>query len=224
MEKLIYKKIIAIMQEVSGIAKTKKPDGNVKYAFRSIDEVANAFHPLLSKHGVFIVPTYISSEWTQRKTSTGSIMFHQRATYKYTFYAEDGSSIEAMVEGEGQDTQDKAIGKTLSYSLKAILTQVFMIPTESTDDTDKTSQPDSVSSDPGTRYFEEIPAFDDYEPTYNPPPMLDPKTEAKKFQQNMTKPIPNSEQHNHHWMKSKTGNRFYCSVKMPNGSYCKETK
>ena len=49
---------------------------------------------------------------------------------KYTFYAEDGSFVEAITIGEGMDTGDKATNKAMAIAFKYALFQVFCIPTE----------------------------------------------------------------------------------------------
>jgi hypothetical protein len=58
---------------------------------------------------------------------------------KYTFYAKDGSSISAVVIGEGMDSGDKASNKAMAVALKYALLQVFCIPTEDTKDPDADS-------------------------------------------------------------------------------------
>lgn len=55
---------------------------------------------------------------------------------KYTFFAEDGSSVYAIVIGEGMDTGDKATNKAMSIAFKYACFQVFCIPTEEMQDPD----------------------------------------------------------------------------------------
>lgn len=140
---LIFSKMIAIMKDVDAIAKEKHNKEGGNFMYRGIDDVYNEMHELMAKHGVFSVPTLVKSHWTERKTSTGKIMFHATCTYKYTFYAEDGSHVTAEVETEGQDTADKLTGKALSYAHKPVLLQVFMIPTKDMPDPDGQKPEDS---------------------------------------------------------------------------------
>ena len=49
---------------------------------------------------------------------------------KYIFYAEDGTSVEAITIGEGMDSGDKATNKSMAIAMKYALFQVFCIPTE----------------------------------------------------------------------------------------------
>ena len=53
-----------------------------------------------------------------------------------SFHAEDGSSIEAVVIGEGMDSGDKASNKALAVAFKYACFQVFCIPTEEMKDPD----------------------------------------------------------------------------------------
>ena len=62
---------------------------------------------------------------------------------KYTFYAEDGSFIEAVTVGEGMDSGDKATNKAMAIAFKYACFQVFCIPTEEMKDPDEET-PDPV--------------------------------------------------------------------------------
>lgn len=55
---------------------------------------------------------------------------------KYTFYAEDGTSVTATVTGEGMDSGDKSLNKAMSIAFKYACFQVFCIPTEEMVDPD----------------------------------------------------------------------------------------
>jgi hypothetical protein len=66
-------------------------------------------------------------------------MIYEIQKLKFTFWAEDGSSVSSIVFGEALDMGDKAGNKCMSIALKYALLQTFMIPTEDMQD------PDSVS-------------------------------------------------------------------------------
>ena len=51
---------------------------------------------------------------------------------EYTLYAEDGSSVSAVVIGEGMDSGDKATNKAMAIAYKYAMFQIFSIPTEET--------------------------------------------------------------------------------------------
>lgn len=137
-EALIYKKINAVMNDIGAVGKTSRNEQQ-KFMFRGIDAVMNAINPALTKHNVFVVPTILEQTREERTNKNGTTLIYSVCTIKYTFYAEDGSFVEAVVIGEGMDTGDKATNKAMSIALKYALFQVFMIPTEEMVDPDSES-------------------------------------------------------------------------------------
>jgi hypothetical protein len=126
----IHSIIPDIISEIGAVDKTKvnQMQGNFKY--RSVDDVMNALQPLLAKHRLFIVPEVLEQSREERTTRKDSLLIYSICKVKYTFYAEDGSSIEAIVVGEGMDGGDKSTSKALSMAFKYACTQVFCIATE----------------------------------------------------------------------------------------------
>lgn len=133
--KLIFTKIISILQEVEAVGKNKK-NPQQGYMFRGIDDMYNAIHPLFSKHGVFITSEVISSTREERSTKSGGALIYTIATCRFTFWAEDGSYVASTIEGEAMDSGDKSTNKALSTALKYALMQMFLIPTEEKLDTE----------------------------------------------------------------------------------------
>ena len=140
----IYGKITAIMREIPAIGKDKQ-NKQQGFAYRGIDDVMNALFPLLSKHGVFVVPEVLSSSRTERTTKNGGNMAFTVSTVRYTFYASDGSSISAVTTGEGMDSADKSTNKSMAAAMKYALFQTSCIPTEeaANDDPDRVTPPES---------------------------------------------------------------------------------
>ena len=139
----IYESIAAIMNEGYAITKAKK---NVQQGFmyRGIDDVMNTFQPLLSKYKVFVVPEVLTAEREERHTKSGNNLIFSVLRLKYTFYAEDGSSVSAVVIGEGMDSGDKASNKAMAVGMKYAMFQVFCIPTEEMREAD----PDKTTPEP----------------------------------------------------------------------------
>lgn len=141
----IYSAIAGVISDVGYVAKDKvnKQQG---FKYRSVDDVFNALHPALAKNKVFIVPRILERACdVVGKTQKGTDMVKVVCKIKYTFYAEDGSFIEAMIVGEGLDTGDKATNKAMAVAYKYACFQVFCIPTEEMSDPDAESlepQPD----------------------------------------------------------------------------------
>ncbi len=140
----IYQAISNIMQEVPAISKDKE-NKQQGFKYRGIDDVMNAFQPLLAKHKVFIVPQVIEQKREERITKNGVQLLYSICTVKYTFYAEDGSFVEAITVGEGMDSGDKATNKAMAIAMKYALFQVFCIPTQ--DDPDEGAPETSQKSD-----------------------------------------------------------------------------
>lgn len=125
----IYQSICAVMNDIGAVGKDSVNEQQ-KFKFRSIDAVMNALKPALAKNKMFVVPKILSSEREERVNKNGTTLFYVRCTIEYTFYAEDGSHIEAVVIGEGMDTGDKGTNKAMSIAFKYACFQVFCIPTE----------------------------------------------------------------------------------------------
>ena len=134
----IFETVSAVMKDIGAIGKTSK-NTTQGFMFRGIDAVMNAINPALVKYKLFIVPEVLEQTREERQTTKGGTLLYSIVKVKYTFYAEDGSSITATVIGEGMDSGDKATNKAMSIAFKYACFQVFCIPTEEMVDPDKES-------------------------------------------------------------------------------------
>ena len=141
----IFETIDLIMKEVPAIGKTKQ-NTKQNYKFRGLDDVMNKLQPIFAKYKLFVIPEVLEQTREERKTSMGGTLLYSICKIKYTFYAEDGSHVEATVIGEGMDSGDKASNKAMAIAFKYALFQVFCIPTEELKDPDKEKTPQSFSS------------------------------------------------------------------------------
>lgn len=146
MENMIYKAIVKTMADIGAIGKKDKNnfDG---YMFRGIDSVYNALQPAMVKNGIFIIPELLEIEQTDRTSRKGEPMIHTRVTVRYTFFAEDGSSVTAIVPGEAMDRSDKSANKAMSAAYKYACFQTFSIPTEEFKDADSESPDAGVKTE-----------------------------------------------------------------------------
>ena len=135
----IYEAISRCMEEIGAVGKdaVNKQQG---FKYRGIDAVMNAINPALTKNHVFIVPEVLDQSREERTTKSGGALIYSVCRIKYTFYAEDGSCIEAVTVGEGMDSGDKATNKALAIAFKYACFQVFCIPTEEMKDPDEETQ------------------------------------------------------------------------------------
>lgn len=140
----IYQSITHIIADCPAIAKNSRNTQGNGYMYRGVDAVMNVFQPLLAKYKVFVVPEVIYTEREERVTSKGANLIYSVLKVKYTFYAEDGSSVFAVVQGEGMDSGDKASNKAMSAAFKYAMFQTFCIPTEEMRDPDAETPPEST--------------------------------------------------------------------------------
>lgn len=131
----IYQSICAVMNDIGAVGKNSK-NAQQGFMFRGIDAVYNALSPALVKNKMFIVPEILEQTREERETARGGTLIYSICKIKFTFYAEDGSSITATVIGEGMDSGDKATNKAMSIAYKYACFQVFCIPTEEMVDPD----------------------------------------------------------------------------------------
>ena len=136
----IYEAIADIMKEGYAIAKAKQ-NTQQHFSYRGIDDVMNTFQPLMAARGIFVVPEVLDATREERQTKQGSNLIYSILRMRYTFYAIDGSSVSAVVIGEGMDSGDKASNKAMAVAMKYALFQVFCIPTEEMPDPDAEAPP-----------------------------------------------------------------------------------
>ncbi len=138
MEGKIYKAIANVMQDIGAVGKDAV-NGDDGYKYRSIDAVMNALNPAMVKNGVIAVPKVIESRREERAKKDGSGLIFSVVKVSYTFYAEDGSSVETIVIGEAMDDGDKSMNKAMSAAYKYACFQTFCIPTGEMIDFEKDS-------------------------------------------------------------------------------------
>lgn len=139
---LIFGIMSKILSEIGAISKTRRNEQQ-GYAFRGIDDMYNALHPLFAEHGVFNTPRVLHKAVSERITNSGSTLRFVELTVAYDFFASDGSSVTVETVGEAMDAGDKASNKAMSAAHKYALIQAFCIPTGEAPDADFDSPPES---------------------------------------------------------------------------------
>lgn len=150
----IYEAINNVMADIGAIGKNKK-NAQQGFNYRGVDDVMNALQPALIKHKVFIVPEILEQTREERQSQKGGTLLFSICKIRYTFYAEDGSNIYAVVIGEGMDSGDKATNKAMAIGFKYACFQVFCIPTEEMKDPDGDS-PQLAGEDPGKKKIDAV--------------------------------------------------------------------
>lgn len=147
---MIYSAICGVMEDIGVVGKndTNKQQG---FKYRGIDSVMNALNPAMIKHKIFCVPEVLEQTREERTTAKGATLIYSVCKMRYRFYATDGSSVDAVVVGEGMDSGDKATNKAMSVAFKYACFQTFCIPTEDLmDDPDADSHENTKKVDKGT--------------------------------------------------------------------------
>lgn len=134
----VYQLISRIQAALSkeGITKDRN-NAQQGYKFRGIDDVFNAVAPLLSQHGLCILPFVLDRQVTEKQSKNGGALFYVTVRVRFTFISShDGSKHEVEMYGEAMDSGDKATNKALSAAYKYACLQAFSIPTEGENDAD----------------------------------------------------------------------------------------
>lgn len=142
----VFQKIAEVMKDVSYLQKDDNVDAGKGKSYRAITEekVTSALRASLIKHGLVIIPVKqdrtTSSESVVTKYGDQRINHLVEVDTQYRIQNVDDAEdyIIASSSGSGVDTQDKGVGKAMTYSYKYLLLRTFAIPTG--------EDPDRVSS------------------------------------------------------------------------------
>lgn len=143
--KTVYEKILAVMSAVNylnkdGFVETGKGKG---YKALTDEKVLGAVRPALVSAGLVILPVKMEQQRTdeQVKAYDGSTKTNRitdvSVTYRIINVEDPKDYVEVVSAGTGVDTQDKGIGKAMTYAKKYAILNSFLIP--SGEDTDQIS-------------------------------------------------------------------------------------
>lgn len=128
----IYTKMIAIMNDIGAVGKTER-NQQQGWMYRGVHGLVDHIHPLCAKHGVFLTSDILDVQQTDRVTRSGSTLIYTRIKVKYTFCADDKSTVSSVVCAEAMDSGDKSTIKAMSIALKYCIGQTFLVPYEMVD-------------------------------------------------------------------------------------------
>lgn len=144
--KNIQQSTIEAMREISrtGIAKLKRADlGGAKVNYRGIEDAMNEMSVILIKCGITVTPDYSDLSVIERvKGDPKDAKATRFVTVKgrFTFTAEDLTSVQCVCYGEAMDSGDKAVTKAQSVAFRTALFQQFVVPTMAMDPEDDAEQ------------------------------------------------------------------------------------
>ena len=123
MSKNIYQKILEVMKNIEYL---KKDDavafGQTKYKAMSEEKVTMTVRKELIKQGLVVFPVEQTVEKDGHITTTNT-------KYKMVNTENPEEFVILASSGQGSDTQDKGVGKAMTYSFKYMLLRTFAIPT-----------------------------------------------------------------------------------------------
>lgn len=127
----LYQKISAVMKDVEYLSKDDKVEfNNTKYKAISEEKVTSTVRESLIRHGLVILPV---KQLHKREGTLSTV------DTEYKIIDIDTGAFEIIVSsGTGADTQDKGVGKAMTYAYKYLMLRTFAIPTG--------EDPDKISS------------------------------------------------------------------------------
>lgn len=137
----IFQKISEVMKAIEYLTKDDKVEfGTTKYKAISEEKVTTEVRKELVKQGIVIIPIMQESTVTELIRTDKSV--NQRADVHTRYRIQNIDDVNDFIEvesnGSGVDTQDKAVGKAMTYAYKYMLLRTFAIPTG--------EDPDKISS------------------------------------------------------------------------------
>lgn len=128
----IYQKISEVMKKVEYLTKDDKVEfGTTKYKAISEEKVTSTIREQLVNLGIVILPVKQDATVTELMRTDKSV--NQRADVHTVYRIQNIDDTEDYIlvesNGSGVDTQDKAVGKAMTYAYKYMLLRSFAIPT-----------------------------------------------------------------------------------------------
>lgn len=148
----VYQKIAKVMADVAYLTKDDSVETGGGKSYRAITEekVTSTVRASLLKHGLVIVPVEQTHDRVDERV-TAYDKYQKKdvekinrvttvnVTYKVQNIDDLNDYVLVQSTGTGVDTQDKGVGKAMTYAYKYMLLRTFAIPTG--------EDPDKISSD-----------------------------------------------------------------------------
>ena len=129
---MVHKKILDVMKDIEYLSKDDTISyGTTNYKGLSEGKVTAVVRESMVRHGLIVFP--IKQEH-KREGNLSTV----DVTYRFVD-TEDDSFIDAVSSGTGVDTQDKGVGKAMTYAYKYLFLRTFALPTG--------EDPDKISSE-----------------------------------------------------------------------------
>lgn len=133
---LIHQKMVAVLRDIGAVGKDRE-NTQQKYKYRGAEDLLNAMHPVLAKHGVFIQSSFRELKEKEGKAKSGATYTEISFVYECRFTAIDGSQLLVEFPAQASDYGDKAVYKAVTMALKYALATTFCVPFAELDEGDE---------------------------------------------------------------------------------------
>lgn len=129
----IYEKMLAITSELTRVAKNLEVGfGASKYKAVGEADILASVRPLEEKYKVYSYPSHrqvIDTGELETKSGTKNLFLRIETTYRFVNVEKPEEFIEITSYGDGVDSQDKSVGKAMTYADKYALMKAYKIMT-----------------------------------------------------------------------------------------------
>lgn len=129
----IFEKMLAITSELTRVAKNLEVGfGQSKYKAVGEADVLAAVRPLEEKYKVYSYPykrTVLETGEIETKTGTKNLFLRVETIYRFVNIEKPEEFVDVTSYGDGVDSQDKSVGKAMTYSDKYALMKAYKIMT-----------------------------------------------------------------------------------------------
>ena len=129
----IYEKMLAITSELTRVAKNLEVGfGANKYKAVGEADILAAVRPLEEKFKIYSYPAkreIVETGELETKSGTKNLFLRIAVTYRFVNVEKPEEFIEITSYGDGVDSQDKSVGKAMTYADKYALMKAYKIMT-----------------------------------------------------------------------------------------------
>ncbi len=132
-DQTVIQRLAAVKAELGTIDKDRIQIPGQNFMAFTVDRVYGHLGPLFNKHGIVVVPSFVSAEYEETESRSGSVGKWVTVVVDYVFHGVDGSQVTMRFGAEGIDYQDKATNKAVQQAFKYGLVQMFQLSTGDVD-------------------------------------------------------------------------------------------
>ncbi len=129
----VIQRLAAVKAELGTIEKEQISIPGQSFKAFTVDRVYGHLGPLFNKHGIVVVPSFVSADYADTTSKSGTVGKWVTVVVDYVFHGVDGSSVTMRFGAEGIDYQDKATNKAVQQAFKYGLVQMFQLSTGDVD-------------------------------------------------------------------------------------------